>query len=107
MIDTRSWTTQAVAPNVTGAVATPLGLAAWTDNPADGVSVYRSDGSKRFQVPIGKPIRTISALGNFLYINTGRYPGKDRYSVDLRTGKVFGPIKRRATVVTPTLAPIP
>jgi len=28
MIDTRSWTTQAVAPNVTGAVATPLGLAA-------------------------------------------------------------------------------
>jgi len=33
MIDTRSWTTQAVASGVTHAVATPLGLAAWGTDP--------------------------------------------------------------------------
>jgi hypothetical protein len=102
-IDTRTWTTQAVAANtnITGVLATPFGLAAWTDNRADGLAVYRSDGSKRLQVLIGTPIRTVDALGNFLYVNAGRY------SVDLRNGKVFGPIKTRATVVTPTLVPIP
>jgi hypothetical protein len=100
-IDTRTWTTQAVAPKVAGALATALGLAAWAADPADGLTVYRADGSKRLQVLIGTPIRTVQALGNFLYVDAGRY------SVDLRTGKVFGPTKQRATVVTPTLAPIP
>jgi hypothetical protein len=100
-IDTRTWTTEAVAANVTGAVATPMGLAAWTADPADGLTVYRSDGSKRFQVLIGTPIRTVQALGDFLYVDAGRY------SVDLRTGKVFGPTQRRTMVVTPTFTPIP
>jgi hypothetical protein len=101
MIDTRTWMTQAVAANVTGAVATPLGLAAWTADPADRLSVYRSDGSKRLRVLIGTPIRTVQALGKFLYVDAGRY------SVDLRTGNVFGPLKRRIAVITPSLVPIP
>jgi hypothetical protein len=101
MIDTRTWTTQAVTanPNI-GVLATPLGLATWTGQRADGITVYRPDGSKRLQVLIGTPIRTVVSLGNFLYVDR-------RYSVDLRTGKVFGPTKQRTRVVTPTLVPIP
>jgi len=130
MIDTRTWTTQAVAPNVTGALATPLGLAAWTDDPADGITVYRTDGSARLHVLAGKPIEStmtdeltgksikqVTALGNYLYVNAdnfyvntkGEYAvnAKGEYSVDLRTGKVFGPVAPKATVVTPSLVPIP
>jgi hypothetical protein len=88
-------------PAVTGAVATPLGLAAWTSDPADGLSVYRSDGSRRLQLLVGKPIRAVRAFSDFLYVNAD-----GQYSVDLRTGEVFGPLANRATVVTPTLASI-
>jgi len=61
------------------------------------LTVYRSDGSKRFQVLIGTPIRTVVSLGSFLYVDR-------RYSVDLRTGKVFGPTKRRVTGVVSMFA---
>src|SRR5207237_3524803 len=98
----RTWTTQAVAPNITGAVATPLGLAAWTNDPAAGLTVYRSDGSARLQVLAGKPIRAVTAFGNYLYVYADH-----QYSVDLRTGKVVGPLATRATVVTPAFVPIP
>jgi len=102
MINTHTWTTQAVAAGVTGAVATPLGLAAWTTDPTSGLTIYRSDGSKRLQVLVGKPIRAVRAFRNFLYVDAD-----GPYSVDLRTGKVFGPLANRARVVTPTLVPIP
>jgi hypothetical protein len=105
MIDTRTWTTQAIAPDVTGALATPLGLATWTNDPADGLTVYRPDGSARFHVLIGKLTKSITpsaitAFGNYLYVRSGEY------SVDLRTGKVLGPLPNHAKVITPSLVPI-
>jgi hypothetical protein len=98
-IDTHGWTTRAVATAVSGAVATPLGLAAWTRDPAEGLSVYRSDGGRRLHLLVGKSIHAVRTFGDYLYVSAG-----GQYSVDLRTGKVFGPLANRATVVTPTLA---
>ena len=51
---------------------------------------------------LGQPIRAVRAFRNFLYVDAD-----GPYSVDLRTGKVFGPLANRARVVTPTLVPIP
>src|SRR5262249_11130062 len=101
-IDTRRWTTKAVAPNVTGAVATPLGLAAWTANRADGLTVYRTDGSPRLHVLAGKPITSVTTLGNYLYVTAD-----GEYSVDLRSGKVYGPVAPRVVIVTPSFVPNP
>jgi hypothetical protein len=101
-IDTRTWTTQPVAAGVTGAVATPFGLAAWTDNPLGGLTVYRPDGSSRLHVLAGKAVRAARAVGGYLYVDADA-----RYSINLRTGKVTGPLPSDATIITPTLVSIP
>jgi len=102
-IDTRTWSTQAIAPGVTGAVATPFGLATWTADPADGLTVYRPDGRRRLRVLAGKRIHTTVAVGGYLYADVA----DDRYSVDLRTGKVTGPLSRDARILAPDLVAIP
>ena len=101
-IDTRTWTTHPIAGGVTGAVTTRYGIAAWTANPADGLTVYRPDGSPRLHVLAGKAIRSAQAVGPYLYATV-----KARYSVDLRTGKVTGPLHTNATIIPPTLTLIP
>ncbi len=103
-IDIRTWRTRAVAPGVTGVVATPFGLAAWTHDPAEGLSVYRPDGSRRLRVLAGKRIQAARAVGSYLYADTDT---NTRYSVNLRTGKVTGPLPNNAEIIAPTLVPIP
>jgi hypothetical protein len=101
-IDTRTWKTRSVARDVTDAVATPLGLAAWNKNSADGLTVYRPDGKARFRGLVGKRVSIAFAVGDYLY------PDADnaRYSIDLRTGQVVGPL-RRARIIVPDLVSIP
>jgi hypothetical protein len=106
-IDTRTWKTHHIAPNVVGAVATPFGIAAWGD-PAGGVTVYRSDGRMRLRVLVGTRVGAADAVGGYLYVNPGDWGSE--YSVDLRTGNVVGPL--RATnvvlgVLQPDLVAIP
>jgi hypothetical protein len=101
-IDTRDWTTHAIAPSVAGVVATPFGLAAWTDDPDGALTVYRPDGRTRFRVLGGKRITAAHAVGSYLYAD-----GDARYSIDLRNGRVAGPLATRARIITPDLVAIP
>jgi len=103
-IDVSTWSTRAVASGVTGALATPYGLAAWTADAADGLTVYRPDGTRRLRVLVGKRIHAAVAVGDYLYADVG---AGARYSINLRTGKVVGPLPNDATIVTPTLVSIP
>jgi hypothetical protein len=103
-IDTRTWTTHAITGPVAGAITTPFGIAAWTDNPADGLTVYRPDGGQRLRVLAGKRIKTASALGGYLYADT---VGHARYSINFRTGKVTRTLRPTQRSWCPTSSPSP
>jgi hypothetical protein len=102
LIDTRDWSAHAVAPGVTDVVATPRGLIAWNRNGNDGLAVYRPDGSLRFRRLAGKAVQSVVSLGVYAYVTAG-----DRYSVNLRTGRVSGPLVSSAQVVVPDIVDIP
>jgi hypothetical protein len=102
-IDTRTWTTHAIAADVRHAIATPFGIAAWTDNPADGLTVYRPDGRQRLRLLVGKQVKAARAVGDYLYADT---VDAARYSINLRTGKVVGPLSTDATILVPDLVAI-
>jgi hypothetical protein len=103
-IDTRTWKTRALAVGVEQVVTTPFGIAAWSTNPGDGLAVYRPDGTKRFQVLVGRQIRSVQAVGGYLYAETHV---RSRFSVNLRTGGVVGPLYQTGSIITPTLVSIP
>ncbi len=102
-IDTRTWTTDSVADGVTGALATPYGMAAWTAR-RDGVSVYRPDGSRRLHVLDGTRVMAARAIGAYVYADTDV---NTRYSIDLRTGRTVGPLSVRTQLVGPSFVAIP
>ena len=108
--DTRTWQTHHIASNIGGALATPFGIAAW-GLPADGLTVYRPDGSRRLRVLVGKDVDGAQAVGGYLYADTHEIDRHDRYSVDLRTGKVVGHHRGWGNIIfgilEPTLVPIP
>jgi hypothetical protein len=64
--------------------------------------VYRPDGGKRLHVLAGKQIRAAQTVGDYLYADADA-----RYSIDLRTGKVVGPLRSDARIISPTLVSIP
>jgi len=102
-IDTRTWKTHHIASGVGNAVATPFGIAAWGD-PAGELTVYRPDGSTRLRMQV--EVRSAQAVGGYLYVNLGEPNG---HSVDLRTGKVVGPLRPDAVlwIPQPDLVAIP
>jgi len=102
-IDTRTWTTHAVAAGMTGVVATRYGIAAWTDGP-DGLSVYRPDGSRRLRLLDGVQVSMARAVGAYLYVDT---TAQTRYAIDLRIGTVVGPLKTRTQIIGPSFMTIP
>ena len=102
-IDVRTWKTHAIAPGVSGALATPYGIAAWTKTP-DGLAVYTPNGARRFRLLQGKQVTAATAVGPFLYADTAF---RARYAIDLRTGKATGPLPTSARIVTPSYVVIP
>jgi len=102
-IDTRTWTTHAVADGVTGALPTRFGIAAWTSGP-DGLSVYRPNGTRRFNVLEGTRVTAARAIGTYVYVDTDV---DTRYSIDLRTGRTTGPLVTSAQIIGPSFVTIP
>jgi hypothetical protein len=103
-IDTRTWTTHAIARNIKDALATRHGIAAWTTDPADGLTIYLPDGRQRLRLLVGTQVKAARAVGDYLYAGTA---DAARYSVNLRTGKVVGPLATDATILVPDLVAIP
>ena len=101
-VDTRTWTTHAIAARVIGAVATRYGIAAWTDGP--DLSVYRPDGRRRFRLLEGIRVTAARAIGAYLYVDTTL---KTRYAIDLRTGTSVGPLTTSAQIIGPSFVTIP
>lgn len=100
-IDTRSWTTKAVAQAAVGVVATPYGLVTWTGG-RSGVTIYRADGTRRFTTMPAAIVRSAEAVGRYLYVVAGR-----RYAVDLVTGRVVGRVRRDARIAQPSFLALP
>jgi hypothetical protein len=102
LIDTRDWSAHAVAPAVTDVIPTASGLVAWNRNGDDGLAVYRPDGSLRFRRLTGKAVGFVVSLGLYAYVTVG-----DRFSVNMRTGRVSGPLASKARIVVPDIVDIP
>jgi hypothetical protein len=99
-IDTRTWTTHSLAPAIVGAVGTPFGLAAWSEQ---GITVYRPAGTVRLHALAGLAVQSAQSVGDYLYAQSGAR----RYAINLRTGVTYGPLSARATIVTPGFVSIP
>jgi hypothetical protein len=101
-IDTRTWTTKAVAPAATGAIATPYGIATWVGESPGGLSVYRPNGTLRFSVLTGKVVRSAETAGSYLYVRAGH-----RYAIDLTNGRVLGRVPDSVRLALPSFVPLP
>jgi hypothetical protein len=102
-IDTRTWSTRSIEAGVIGAVATRLGIAAWKDD-AGGLLTYQPNGRAMLHVLDGKQVTSALAVGDYLYAET---KGDGRYSVNLRTGAIVGPLPPEVWIAVPTLSAIP
>ena len=113
-IDTRTWTTQAISPDGGSILTTPYGIVNWTPD-AEGIRVYRPDGTLKFTVldhqvvqaseRNGRPVPgwiPPVVLGRYLYILAGH-----RTTIDLATGRVIGPARPDARLAVPSYVPIP
>ena len=101
-IDTRTWTTRALAPAASGVVATQHGIASWVDGRPGGITVYRPDGRVRFSALETEVVRSAETAGRYLYVLAAR-----RYAVDLVTGRVVGSVRGDARLALPSIAPLP
>jgi hypothetical protein len=101
-IDTRSWTTKAVAPAATGAIATPYGIVTWVGESPGGLSVYRPDGTLRFTVLRAEIVRSAESVGRHLYVRATH-----RYAIDLTNGRVLGRVPGSVRLALPSFVLLP
>jgi hypothetical protein len=104
LIDTRSWTTRSVAPGadffrVAGGLVLGIG-ATWSSELVGlrpiGLSVYRLDGRKRFQLYRGTRVWLVHADARRAFIDRAGPGGAE--VVDLATGRV---VAKRASIPAP------
>jgi hypothetical protein len=100
-IDTRDWSVHPIAPNITHVVATRHGVVAWNEGDSQGLAVYLPGGGLRLRVLRGRTVRSVASLGPYAYVSAG-----GRFSLDLRNGRVTGPLKSRARPILPDIVGI-
>jgi hypothetical protein len=66
--------------------------------------VYSRAGGVRFRALEDQDVALAEPLGRYVYVTIGR---GDRFSVDLTTGRVRGPLRSAAQLVFPDLVAIP
>ena len=76
----------------------PNALLAWSQKAATGITVYKPDGSIRYRLLPEQAVLSVRASARYAYITSQR-----RFSVDLHTGHVTGPLTSRARLVLPDL----
>jgi hypothetical protein len=100
-IDTGDWSVHPIDADVTDVIATQHGLVTWQRGGSDGLAVYRPGGALRFRVLRGRSVGSVASLGPYAYVNAG-----GRFSVNLRNGRIAGPLKSRARPILPDLVGI-
>ena len=102
LIDSRTWTARLLDPAATDVAVAPNALLAWNQKAATGITVYKPDGSLRDRLRPSKP-SAVSAPAPATHTS----PAQGRFSVDLHTGHVTGPLTSRARLVLPDLLELP
>jgi hypothetical protein len=100
-MDTGDWSLHPLDADVTDVLATRHGLVVWKRGGRDGLAVYRPGGALRFRVLRGRSVTSVASLGPYAYVHAG-----GRFSVNLRNGRVTGPLKSRARPILPDLVGI-
>ena len=106
LVDTRTWTARLIGPSLTEAAVSATGLIAWNKDQSS-LAVYSPDGSLRFRKTLqsnSQPLalHTVQVNGRYAYLDTG-----DRYSLDLKTGSLTGPLASRARLLLPDYLYLP
>jgi len=99
LIDTRNWSVQQVDPNVTDVAPAPGALIAWNRTMPTGITAYRPDGSVSFHALAGEEVHSVGVTARYAYADTAA----SRFSIDLRTGQVTGPLSSRTRLILPDL----
>jgi len=102
-INLRTQTVHPVASDATSALPTPYGAVGWNPENATGLALYGADGTLRFRTLGGRSVSSVQLLGPYVYARAGRR----RFSVDLRNGRLTGPLASGAALIAPSLVPIP
>ena len=102
LIDSRSWTAHLLNPTATDVAVAPNALLAWSHKAATGITVYKPDGSLRYRLLPEQTVRAVRTSARYAYITS-----QGRFSVDLHTGHVTGPLTSRARLVLPDLLELP
>jgi hypothetical protein len=102
LIDTRDWSARLVDQTATDVAVAPNSVVSWSRKAATGLTVYAPDGSVRFRALAGRTVLGVGVSARYAYLTGG-----GRFSVDLRSGRVTGPLRSRATLVLPNLLDLP
>jgi len=102
LIDTRDWSARLVDASTTDVAVAPNAVVAWNRKAATGLTVYAPDGSMRFRALAGHRVLGVGVSARYAYVTGG-----GRFSVDLRSGRVTGPLRSRARLVLPDLLDLP
>ena len=102
-IDTRDWSTHAIAPAITDTTPIPYGVIAWNKSGA-GLALYGASGKLRFRALPSQQVTDVEAGDHYAYATTT----SGRFAINLGTGRVTGPLASTARLVPPSFGgPLP
>jgi hypothetical protein len=101
-IDIRDGSSRLVDAAATDVRVSTNSIVAWNREAATGIKVYEPGGALRFTAVPTRRVTNVVVTARYAYVDAG-----GRYSVDLRNGKVSGPLASRARLVVPDLLDLP
>jgi hypothetical protein len=101
-IDIRDGSSRLVDAAATDVRVSTNSIVAWNREAATGIKVYEPGGALRFTAVPTRRVTNVVVTARYAYVDAG-----GRYSVDLRSGKVSGPLASRARLVVPDLLDLP
>ena len=101
-IDTRDWSARLIDPQVREVRVGANALLAWNGEDATGVTVYSADVTLRFRALEGRRVSEVGVTARYAYVDAS-----GRFSIDLRTGRIRGPLASRATPILPDFLSLP
>ena len=101
-IDIRDGSSRLVDAAATDVRVSTRSIVTWNRGAATGIKVYEPGGALRFTAVPTRRVSNVVVTSRYAYVDAG-----GRYSVDLRSGKVTGPLPSKARLVVPDLLALP
>jgi hypothetical protein len=102
VIDTRDWSARMIDEQTREVRVGANALVTWNGETATGLTVYSPDGTMRFRALEGRRVSEAGVTARYAYVEAS-----GRFSIDLRTGRVRGPLASRAALILPDLLSLP